>query len=116
MQRAALIAAAVTIVATAGLHSILGERRLITPLIRTSDGVMRSDLAATVLRLAWHFTSILMILSAALLLLQPTRTTIAAIGATYFAVGLLDGLFTRGRHIGWLPLTLSGALTLAALL
>ena len=50
--------------ATAFVHGVLGERRLIGPLMMLDQGVMGVDLARRVFRLAWHALSLLMLVSA----------------------------------------------------
>ena len=121
MTGALLYLSAIVIVATAVLHSALGERLLIGPLTKSRDGVMRSPLARRVLRLAWHFTSVLMVLTAAGLVFATHNEGgswqgyVALLGAAYLLVGLITAVLTRFRHVGWLPLTLAGVLALASL-
>lgn len=102
-----------TMVLTAGAHSVLGERRLIVPILALDGEIMRKPLARRVVRLAWHFTSLLMILSAITILWADTPpAVIVVIGAVWLAVGLIDALFTRGEHIGWPLLAASGVFAL----
>lgn len=63
-----LVAAAIVTVVTAATHSVLGERRLIGPLVALGQGVMARPLAQQVIRLAWHMTSVLWVAQALLLL------------------------------------------------
>ncbi len=94
---------------TAAVHAALGERRLIQPLLAIDAGIMAVDLARKVVRFAWHATSVLMLVSAATVVWPGTpRDLILLIGAAWTAVGLFDAMYTRGRHIGWPILTLSG--------
>ena len=115
-----IYASAIVIVLTAALHSILGEKRLIAPLLAEAYGPLASRLGRQVTRFAWHFTTVLMVLSALLLLATPDAGVIGmpmvvVIGATYVLVGIVDGILTRGKHIGWWFLTLAGILALLAL-
>ena len=104
---------AALMVATAFVHGVLGERRLIGPLMTLDQGVMGADLARRVFRLAWHALSLLMLVSAAAVIWPGTpRGLILLIGAAWTATGLFDAVYTRGRHIGWPFLTASGALAL----
>lgn len=99
---------------TAVVHSVLGERRLIGPILGMSSGVVANPLGRNVLRFAWHLTSLLMILSALTLLWPDTdRTLIAIIGGSWLAAGLVDAVMTRGRHIGWPALVAAGLLAVA---
>lgn len=52
-------------VTTALVHGLLGERRLVGPLMSLNSGIMGIDLARRVFRLAWHALSLLMLVSAA---------------------------------------------------
>ena len=77
-------------VTTAGVHSVLGERRLIRPLMTLNQGVMGVDLARKVFRLAWHALALLMLVSAASVVWPGTpRDLILLIGAC------LQGLLVR---------------------
>ncbi len=117
-----LFASALTTLLTGFTHSFFGERRLIGPLAASNDGVMARPLAKQVLRLAWHLTTLMWVGQAALLLraaLNPLYrdvALIAGIGFFYVVVGLLDALFTRGKHIGWPLLTAIGVFALLALI
>lgn len=96
-------------VTTALVHGALGEKRLIQPLLALDQGIMAVDLARKVFRFAWHAMSVLMLVSAASVVWPGTpRALVLLIGAAWTAVGLADGLYTRGRHIGWPILTASG--------
>lgn len=96
-------------VTTALVHGALGEKRLIQPLLALDQGIMAVELARKVFRFAWHAMSVLMLVSAASVVWPGTpRALILLIGAAWTAVGLADGLYTRGRHIGWPILTASG--------
>ena len=94
---------------TAAVHGVLGERRLIQPLMTLDQGVMSVALARKVFRLAWHALSLLMLVSAASVVWPGTpRDLVLLIGAAWTATGLFDVLYTRGQHIGWPFLTASG--------
>ena len=105
--------AAATMVVVALVHAILGERRLIGPMLAVNSGITAVPLARQVLRFAWHMTSALMILCAVVVAWPRTDPAlIAIIGAVWLAAGLFDGAYTRGRHIGWPFLTAAGAFAL----
>jgi hypothetical protein len=100
-------------VLTAGAHSVLGERRLIVPILALDGEIMRKPLARRIVRLAWHFTSLLMILSAVTVLWAETPPAVIVVtGAVWLAVGLIDAVVTRGQHVGWPLLAASGAFAL----
>ncbi len=121
MAACAALAAASLLVLTALLHSIAGERRLISPVLATRAGALSRPLARFVLRFAWHLTSLLMLVLAVGLATWAARpaaamtAVIATTGVAFTGVGIADGIATRGRHIGWRPLTLIGLAALAAL-
>jgi hypothetical protein len=116
-----LLAAGALCVLTALIHSLLGEARLVGPLVRSRSGVMGRPLARQVTRLAWHWTSMLWLIVAAVLIAaglgEPVAPwLLACIGGTHLAMGLFDAVITRGRHVAWPLITLIGGLTLLALL
>ena len=96
-------------VTTAAVHGFLGEKRLIQPLMMLDQGIMGVDLARRVFRFAWYAMSVLMLVSAAVVIWPGTpRGLILLTGCAWTAVGLFDAVYTRGRHIGWPILTASG--------
>ena len=121
MAQLALLLAAVLCVLTAGVHSVLGETRLIGPLLASQARIMRDPLARRVLRFAWHWTSALWLVVAVVLVSAATgsfvdRTILLAIATAHILGGLADAVVTRGKHIGW-PLILAiGGLTLFAVI
>ena len=121
MGELAFIAAGVLCVVTAAIHSLLGEIRLIGPVISSQARIMREPLARQVLRFAWHWTSVLWLVIAGVLVTAGTgsfvdRTVLLAIATAHLLGGLADAVLTRGKHIGW-PFILSiGALTLFAVI
>ncbi len=75
---------------------------------------MTHDLARQVVRLAWHFTTVLMLLSAVVVLWPGTpKPLLLVMGAVWLAVGLLDAVVTRCQHIGWPLLTAAGLAAIA---
>jgi hypothetical protein len=116
-----LFLAAALVMVTCLTHSILGERRLIGPLMQLRAGVLQNDLARQVLRFAWHFTSALGLVVVWLLIgyaLYPSTidpAMIVLIGLILAGSGLIDAIYTRGKHVGWSLLFAAGATTLASL-
>ncbi len=117
-----LVAGAVgLLVLTAAIHSLLGELRLITPLMRERTGVLASAQYRFLLRLTWHLASVLWLALAVILLAavwRPetvARVALAVTGGLFLVCGLVDAVATRFRHIGWPFLTAIGVLTLTAL-
>lgn len=113
-------ACAALLIATALVHSILGERRLIGPLLTSHEDVLGSNLARFLLRFVWHFMSILFAIIAAALVAYQQRAVacgpVLLIGTALGigGAGLYDAIATRGRHVGWPMLVLIGILALLA--
>lgn len=109
---------AALLVLTSLAHSILGERRLIGPLLRQHGGVLDAPLARFLLRAVWHFMSLLFwILAAAIIAgahrTGPTETVLlvsTAIGVG--GSGIYDAVGSRGAHVGW-PLLVAAGLVAA---
>jgi hypothetical protein len=121
VEQAFLTIAALLIVATMCLHSILGQRRLIRPLLDQTEGIMQRPLTRFIVPFAWHYTSLLGLVVASILLAwawapesaRPIGLAMAA--AVFTTAGMWDAIGSRGQHVGWLPLTLIGLASLAAL-
>ena len=100
-------------VAAALVHSVLGYRRLIVPLLRSGGGLLADPLVRRIVRFAWHATSALMLVSAAAVSWPGTpKGLLAVIGAAWLATGLFNALYTKGRHIAWPVLSAAGLLAL----
>ena len=113
---------ALLLAATMLVHSILGQKRLIRPLLNENAGVMRRPLARFIIPFAWHLTSAIGLIVAAILLAwawapDSARTIgLAATATTFLVAGIGDAIGSKGRHIGWPSLTAVGVCTLVALL
>lgn len=121
MNAALLPISAGLVLLTCLTHSIVGERRLIGPLMQLRVGVLQNDLARQVLRFAWHLTSALGLIVAWLLVSYARSPSaidpamIVLIGLILAGSGLIDAIYTRGKHIGWPLLFAAGATTLASI-
>ena len=121
MQQAALTLASLLIVATMLVHSLLGQRRIIRPLLDDGTGVMQRPLARFIVPFAWHLTSFIGLIVAAILLAwawvpdQAFTIGLAATGLVFIVGGIWDAIGSKGRHVGWPPLTLIGLLALIVL-
>ena len=122
MEQAALTIAGLLILVTMCVHSLLGQRRLIQPLLDQGTGVMQRPLARFVVPFAWHLTSFIGLIVAAILLAwawapgSSRPIGLATAGAVFTIAGVWDAIGSRGEHVGWLPLTLIGLACLGALL
>ena len=112
---------AALLIVTAGIHSIIGQRRLIGPLLSQTSGVLKYPLARFLIPFAWHLTSATWLVLASILLawaLEPAlaRTIgLLATGAVFTIAGVYDAFGSRGRHIGWPLLAAVGLAALTAL-
>jgi len=108
-----LWASAALMVATGITHSILGEAKLIGPMLRARQGVLAGAFARTIIRYAWHVTSMLMVATALAVVWPGTPAAlIRAIGAIWLGLGLLSLVWTRGKHVGWPVLSAAGVCAL----
>ena len=96
---------------TAFAHSLMGEKRLIAPLL-AHDLDLLSGYRSMLVRFAWHYTSVLMIVTAALVVWPGTPLPLVMLtGAVWLIAGLFDAVVTRGKHVGWPLLSLAGILS-----
>jgi hypothetical protein len=122
VQQAALTIAAVLLAVTMTVHSVIGQRRLVRPLLDEGAGVMKHPLARFILPFAWHLTSGIGLVLAVILLawawaLEGAATIgLATTGLVFTTSGIIDAIGSRGKHIGWAPLTLIGVSALVALM
>ena len=113
--------AAAVMVATMLVHSILGQRRLIRPLLDEHAGVMQRPLARFIVPFAWHLMSLLGFILAAIFLAwawtpDHARTIgLAATGTVFTIAGVGDAIGSRGEHVGWPFLTAIGLMSFGAL-
>ena len=118
----ALTIAALLLAMTMCVHSTMGQRRLVRPLLEEGAGVMKHSLARFIVPFAWHLTSGIGLVLAAILLAwawvpdQARIVGLAATGIVFTASGLIDAVGSKGKHIGWAPLTLIGIAAFAALM
>lgn len=121
-----LIFAAVLTVFIGIVHSWLGERRLIGPLLSPElrSGVLaHSKFARDVLRFAWHLTTLTWWGFAAMfvvLSLSPLDETGRAIlviaSVVFFAMGVVTVIAGRGRHLAWIVFFIIAGLAIIPLL
>lgn len=109
------------LILTSITHSVAGEIYLLLPLFKhRGNRVLESELARTVLRFAWHITSVAWLVLALILYTFAFKVAdlgaviLVSIGASFTAIGLVDMVASKGKHIGWPMLTLTGLGILAA--
>ena len=108
------------LIATSLVHSIVGERRLITPLLAERQGVLQHAQARFLIRMVWHFMSVLFCIIAVAIAAgfnapeASAKALLQATGVGIGGAGLFDAIATRGKHIGWPLLVLIGVFALLA--
>ena len=118
--------AAVLTVLIGFVHSILGERRLIGPLLApaTRQGMLAdSGYFRAILRISWHgislawwgFAGVFVVLAASPLTAQG-RVVLMISAAMFFITGAVILVACRGRHKAWIAFFIITALTLAPVL
>jgi hypothetical protein len=125
MNATLLYGAAALVVLTALVHSVLGERRILGPLLDTTEPgprILRSRLARAIVRFAWHFTSISWLAMAAVFAIlawlpPPAQRSaiVIVLGGSFLVMAAISVAISRGRHIGWPLLAAIGLTALAAL-
>lgn len=103
------IAASSILLLLALLHSGLGERFLITPLLEAPtwpEGALGRRFGGRTLRAAWHLTSVALAALGLVLLVPESSATIVYL--TCLVAALVMGLCTRGAHLSWPLFGLAG--------
>lgn len=107
-----LLGSAILIVATAAIHSIMGERRVMSRVGNIDPAVLNPRLRR-MLHFTWHVASVYMLLTAAAVAWPGSpRLLVRLIGATYLALGFVALWKSRGRHVSWPLYTGAGVLAL----
>jgi hypothetical protein len=125
MNATLLYCAATLLVLTALIHSVVGERRILRPVLDAAEPgprILKSPLAQAIIRFAWHFTSISWLAVAAVFAIlaglpaaAQSRAIVIVLGASFLLMAGISIAISRGRHIGWPLLAAIGLTALAAL-
>jgi hypothetical protein len=111
MAHPVLLIAGLLAVFISVVHSWLGEKRVIGPLLALDhrEGPLARGFMRRLVRYAWHITSIawtgmgLALVVLARSPLEPTGRLVAGvIGATFLVMGAMTLIAGRGRHLAWL--------------
>ncbi len=126
MHPSLLYAAAGIAVGAAVMHSLLGERRLIGPILEAAPpgpAVLRSSLSRRILRFAWHITSLVWITQATVLIIVAAlpagaqgRPIVLVTGVSFLVIAAVAVAISHGRHVGWPLLAAIGVAALAGAL
>ena len=118
-----LLLASLLIFITGGAHSYLGERYIITRLLKR-DGLPKlfggTEFTAGTLRFAWHITTVAWWAFALLLALASQNAlsstlVLQVIAGASVVSAALPLFFTRGKHLSWLVFLLVAALVWLAI-
>ena len=102
------------------VHSVLGERYILTRLFR-GGGVPKlfggTEFTARTLRLAWHITTVAWCGFAALLVYlaqgEASPTSVAkVIGFTFIVTAIVTFVVSRARHLAWPVFAIIGGIAL----
>jgi hypothetical protein len=125
MNATLLYCAAALVVLTALIHSLVGERRILGPILDSEESgprILKSWLARAIVRFAWHFTSISWLAMAAVFAIlaglpapAQTRAVVVVLGGSFLLMTVISVAISRGRHIGWPLLAAIGLAALASL-
>ena len=120
-----LVSAAVLAIAIGAVHSILGERYLIRPILRRTDlpRLFGDDsFSRQTLRYGWHLVTVawlglaavMLVISGALPFVRVGDGVVFAIALTFLVNTILAVVVTRGRHLSWVVFAAMTALCLLA--
>ena len=108
-----LIAAGL-IVFAACFHSIMGERRLITPTLAADDPFIQQPGTQAITRFGWHAASGFFLLTALAIVLPGTPAILIwATGGLWLVLGITNLIMLKAKHPGGPMLSLIGVLILA---
>ena len=121
-----LVSAALLAIAIGAVHSILGERYIIRPILRRADlPQLFGDDSFTrqTIRFAWHLTTvawfglaaILIVLSGPFISIRVGDGVVFAIALTFLVTTIVALAGSRGRHLSWVVFAAITALCLLAL-
>lgn len=103
-----LVFAASILLLTSALHSVLGERFILQPVLRRDDLPRlfgNRDFVPQTLRFVWHLFSIafvgLAVVLMALAAEAPRGVLTGVISSTAAASALVAAAISRGRHLSW---------------
>jgi len=105
--------AALAMLATAIIHSVAGERRIIGPLLQSDASQVLGPGLDRIMRGAWHLTSLLMLLFGVVVVWPGTPDgAIIVIGLVWLILGIAILICSKGSHPGWPTLSMGGLFSL----
>ncbi|MFT5503150.1 MAG: hypothetical protein ACI845_000323 [Gammaproteobacteria bacterium] len=104
------------------VHSLLGEKYIITPLLRQDNLPVlfgSTDFTIRTIRFAWHITTLAWWGLASILILMAhppleTETVGMVVGITFLAHFLTALIGSKGKHMSWLAFLIIGIIALYA--
>lgn len=105
--------AAGLIVLVSLFHSVVGEKRLIIPVLAVADDFIQQPMTQSITRFAWHAQSGFFLLTALIIMLPDSPAIlVGATGTLWLLVGLTNLLMTKAKHPGGYLLSTIGLLIL----
>ena len=116
-----LLAAAALLVLIGVVHSVLGERYILTRLFRRTDLPRLfggTEFTRLTLRFAWHITTLAWWGFAAVLVIVARGgampAVLKAVSVTFLVTGVVALVASRGRHLSWVVFLAIALLTFLA--
>jgi hypothetical protein len=114
MHDLALQCAGILAIVVAIIHGVLGEKRVF------ARATIQPPQLRNLIRLVWQCSTVAWLSSGVLLIVTPSMASeparhwiIATVAVTYAFGAAANAIATRGRHSGWILLTVVTALALA---
>ena len=94
-------------------HSVLGEKKLITPTLAVEDPFIQEPMTQGITRFGWHSATGFFLLTALIVALPDTPATLIwATGGLWLILGIVNLALLKAKHPGGFLLSLIGILTL----
>ncbi len=107
-----IIAAGLIVFATV-FHSVLGEKKLITPTLAAADDFIQLPMTQAITRFGWHASSGFFLLTALIVILPDSPDILVwATGGLWLTLGVANLVMAKAKHPGGFLLSLIGILIL----
>ena len=105
--------AAALIVFAAVFHSLLGEKKLISPTLAVRDEFIQAPLTQAITRFGWHASSGFFLLTALIIVLPDSPAMLIwTTGSLWLSLGIVNLAMARAKHPGGYLLSAIGMLIL----
>ena len=108
------IIAAGLIVLASVFHSVMGEKKLISPTLAVDDPFIQEPMTQGITRFGWHSASGFFLLTALMIALPETPSLLIwATGGLWAILGITNLIILKAKHPGGFLLSVIGILILA---